>query len=398
MSSRRRTLVSLREDVVRSGKGLRVDREKSIIHGVKVLGLESANGRRYLAEAVAKAAPMYEGRSVRLDHPKRPDDQRESEDVLGWLESVKVGEDGCLYGDLHLLASHPMTERVMEAAEKNPSLFGLSHNAQGDGEKDRDGVFVVSEIVEVRSVDLVADPATTNGLFESKGAKVKLKLKAFFESFKWNKLVKPKPKLGKKLGKRLVEMMDGYEDELEMPADDAGPQDHEQALKDGFRAAVLAVFDDDSMDKAAKLVKLREILTAEEKLSADDTEEGEDEPDGDEDVEEGCDGEDKMKESKQLRKRLSDLEVKESVRDLCESLSFQPSKVQLSALCALSSEKDRKALIEELKSQAPRGNAPRTRNVSEGRNTSSSSPGSTKDIKDGKGFAAALREGRFSGN
>ena len=143
----------------------RVDRDRGIIRGVKVLGLESQNGRRYLPAAVAKAKGLYEGRSVRIDHPRRPNDPRESGDVFGWLRDVREGQGGALFADLHFLKAHPMAARVCEAAERNPALFGLSHNVEVYGQ-DRDGVYEISEIVEVRSVDLVADPATTKGLFE----------------------------------------------------------------------------------------------------------------------------------------------------------------------------------------------------------------------------------------
>ena len=43
-----RDRVSLREDLVRLGKPERVDRDAGILYGVKILGLESVNKRRYL--------------------------------------------------------------------------------------------------------------------------------------------------------------------------------------------------------------------------------------------------------------------------------------------------------------------------------------------------------------
>lgn len=143
----------------------RVDREKGIIYGVKVCGLESANGRAYTAEALRKAARLYEGLPVNVNHPSKARDDRASEDRFGKLVNVRFAGDG-LYADLHFLRSHPMAERVMEAAERMPSAFGLSHNAGGKMEKVN-GRPTVTEITEVRSVDLVADPATTRGLFES---------------------------------------------------------------------------------------------------------------------------------------------------------------------------------------------------------------------------------------
>jgi hypothetical protein len=78
-----------------------------------------------------------------------------------------------LYGDLHLLPSHPFTERILEAAEKMPQIYGLSHNAKGEGFEDKKTKkFVVNKVAEVRHVDLVADPATTHSLAESKEAEV----------------------------------------------------------------------------------------------------------------------------------------------------------------------------------------------------------------------------------
>lgn len=141
-----------------------MDTAAGVIRGVKVLGLISQNGRRYLPAAIAKAAPLYEGIGVFLDHPARPNEQRSARDRIGWLEKVQVQNDG-LYADLHLLTSDPTAAKILEAAQKRPDLFGLSHNAEGKGTHEA-GVFVVAEITEVKSVDLVADPATNRSLFE----------------------------------------------------------------------------------------------------------------------------------------------------------------------------------------------------------------------------------------
>jgi hypothetical protein len=65
-TKQRRTIT---ESVTRPGGPLRVDRDSRTIYGVKVLGLESSNGRRYTAESLRAAIPLYEGRSVNIDHP-----------------------------------------------------------------------------------------------------------------------------------------------------------------------------------------------------------------------------------------------------------------------------------------------------------------------------------------
>jgi hypothetical protein len=159
----KRKIITLREQ---SRFGPSVDVAAGIIRNVKVNGLVSENNRRYLPEALARAAPLYEGKGVYLDHPDRPQQQRSARDRIGWLENVHMRPDG-LYADLHLLTSDRDTAKVLEAAQKRPELFGLSHNAEGRGQHVN-GVFVIEEITEVRSVDLVADPATNKSLFEGR--------------------------------------------------------------------------------------------------------------------------------------------------------------------------------------------------------------------------------------
>ena len=54
-------------------------------------------------------------------------------------------------------------------AEHAPENVGFSHNVLARTARQGDGV-VVEEITKVQSVDLVADPATTRGLFEAAAA------------------------------------------------------------------------------------------------------------------------------------------------------------------------------------------------------------------------------------
>lgn len=148
---------------------LHVDRAESIVRNVKIIGFDSANGRVYTPEALKEAIPLYEGVNVNIDHPEgSPDDQRSAWDRIGFLKNVHFVDGKGLYGDLHLLPSHPFTERVLEAAEKMPQIYGLSHNAKGEGYEDKKtSKFIVNRVAEVRHVDLVADPATTQSLAES---------------------------------------------------------------------------------------------------------------------------------------------------------------------------------------------------------------------------------------
>lgn len=147
----------------------RVDREKGIIHNVKILGRFSKNGGEYLPSTVKSAVSMYEGAKSNADHPDRdrPGADRLVSSRLGKFVNVRES-GGELYGDYHLLKSHPMANTVMEAAE-NPTLsdcFGFSHNARVL-EINNGGKLQYTKITRVRSVDLVADPGTTKSLFES---------------------------------------------------------------------------------------------------------------------------------------------------------------------------------------------------------------------------------------
>jgi hypothetical protein len=169
---RRRTIRVIERSTLESQ--LRVDRKRSVICGVKVLGFTSLNGRQYLPEAVKAAAKMYEGILVNVDHPEAgAEDSRSAYDRCGKLVNVRYIEGKGLYADLQLLKGHPITERVLNAAETMPEAYGLSHNAQGEGDEDEQGVFIVRKISGVRHVDLVADPATTRGLAESKNRRVR---------------------------------------------------------------------------------------------------------------------------------------------------------------------------------------------------------------------------------
>jgi hypothetical protein len=165
MAPKRRS-IRLREQTALA-KGLIVDRKKSIIRNVKVLGFVSANGRQYLPEAVRAAMKCYEGVMVNVDHPANNDDTRSAYDRCGRLINVRFVEGKGLYADLWLNPEHAITKPVMAAAETMPESYGLSHNAHGEGEENADGIFVVRKILDVRHVDLVADPATTRGLAEA---------------------------------------------------------------------------------------------------------------------------------------------------------------------------------------------------------------------------------------
>ena len=143
-----------------------VDREQHVIRGVKVLGSISANGRVYTAEAMTKALPLYEGATVFLDHVSDPRQNRSVRDDFGTIVNVRLKEDA-IFGDLAYNPHHPNANQLLHWAENNNRKVGLSHSVEGR-HTAKNGKQFVEEIYKVHSVDLVRNPATTSGLFESK--------------------------------------------------------------------------------------------------------------------------------------------------------------------------------------------------------------------------------------
>lgn len=151
------------------GAAMRVDRESGVIRGVKILGLESRNRRAYVPDALAAAAPLYEGAKVNVNHPKGlPGSPRDYQDRIGTIRDVTMRTGEGLFADFHFNPHHPVTEQLLWDAEHAPENVGFSHNVEARTARQGDQT-VVEAILRVVSVDLVADPATTRGLYESAG-------------------------------------------------------------------------------------------------------------------------------------------------------------------------------------------------------------------------------------
>ena len=280
-----------------------VDAEAGIIRGVKVLGMQSTNGRVYPRDVIAKALPLYEGARVNVNHPgpAQRAEARGVQDMLGQLVNVRQDADGSAYGDLEYLRSHPVAAVLAEAAQRMPAKLGLSHVVEARVKADGN-LQIVEGIERVVSVDLVSEPATTRGLFES----------------------------------------EGYMDGMAAPVS----SDPGAAVSDGFRSAILAVLDGEG-DKKSKLAKIKALLDAEEKAIAamSKGEASSEEPPADS-VAGAPAAESKqptaaevLAENKRLKAELS------AQRLLTEAGVTNATAVQVKALTVLESEDDRKALI-----------------------------------------------------
>jgi hypothetical protein len=348
---RRLTSVDIREDIQRGNSKLRVDRDKGVIYGVKAVGLSSPNthdvrgveGTDYTTEALQNALPLYEGINVNVDHPPRqqPNKERSAYDRFAWLEKCELQEGG-IFAELHFLdPTDPLAVRMMNAAENKPDAFALSHNAVGRGEV-KNKRYVIHEIPEVRSVDIVSDGGTNHSLCESRQMKQKTTLR---------KVIQESKNLTPATRKRLLEMGNKYcrEDMDEekdmsadgtMEADEDGPSAHDHMTN--AIGSLVKSDDPDDHDKAAKVLKL---MKPKDDSDKEDVEEGDDSDDPDsKDEGESQDGrgnptkgkgeenskdDDKGKENMESRQRKAkkrcELAGVEPTADLLESLARVPS-------------------------------------------------------------------------
>jgi hypothetical protein len=152
------------------GGDSKIDTENRVLRDVVITAERSLNGRYYPKSTLRNAPALYEGKKVFANH-SRGSGPRDVADVMGHLRNVRYREDngtGKLVADFHYNEKHPLMERVLFAAKHQPNDYGFSHSAEGHTRRNPDGSLTVERILSVNSVDLVSDPATTKGMFESR--------------------------------------------------------------------------------------------------------------------------------------------------------------------------------------------------------------------------------------
>src|SRR5690606_17000391 len=122
-------------------------------------------------------------------------------DRLGAIRDVKFRAGEGLFADLHYNPKHPLAEQLAWDAEHAPEQVGLSHNVLARTSRDGETT-VVEAITRVESVDLVADPATTRGLFEQTAPNALV-----FESLSLEQLAIERPDLVEAIERPLAEQL-----------------------------------------------------------------------------------------------------------------------------------------------------------------------------------------------
>ena len=326
-----------------------IDREAGVIKGVKILGSASKNGREYSPQAMREAAAIYEGLGVNTNHPSRstPNVSRTIEEGVGWLQNVTVKPEG-VFGDMHVIKSHPLAESIFEVAERKPDRFGLSHNAAGEC-VTRQGKTIVESIKSVRSVDLVQNPATNSSLFESEDPVPKTPFKKLIEAL-------PAKSKDRKAFVALLEM-DGMIDPalpVEVAAEGATPT-AEEAAKSAFKAAINAILDDEAITWDETKTKVIEMIKTLAKMSGEEAAPSDTPADTPADEGDSTVTESLQEQVKSLSAKLADREATESVRALLESKQVAITPVRVNTLKRTTDKKEQAALLEDwLKADGPK--------------------------------------------
>lgn len=340
------------QEIAALPSNITVDRANGIIPGVKVLGYESRNGRRYTESAVKGAIDLYEGARVNVNHRKPNSGDRPYEQRIGVLRNVRLKAQEGLFGDLHYNPKHALAEQLAWDAENAPGNVGLSHDAEGKTRASGNGL-LVEEITRVHSVDLVSDPATVRGLYES-------------------------------------ETMDG---EQVAPTEAPATPDPASAVADALVSQIVEIAKGEG-DAKTKAKAIADLLKKQEKivdmLSAEPKAEAS--ADGESTPEEKPTPESKQPTVGELQEQVKKLQARDHVRKLLEEAKHPATETVVEALAALPTDELRKSLIESLakpaEKPAPPAPKPRSSMFGGGESLKESTAQPTSDPK---AFAARLR-------
>ena len=139
------------------------------VNNVSLLGEVSKNGYTYAKAAMRAAINLYEGVQAFINHPNAEETKlgrRDVRNLAGKFINARFDEaNSKVKGDFVGLPNEN-GKLFLDIAEHMPTIAGTSQNAAGRFVRVA-GKKIVESITKVYSVDLVANPATNNGIFEN---------------------------------------------------------------------------------------------------------------------------------------------------------------------------------------------------------------------------------------
>ena len=145
-----------------------VDREANVVRRVCIMRPESRNNRVYSEKAMSSIRRLSEGAKSFLDHGDLISGGQSVLKLLGAFSNPRK-ENGVIYADLKVLKESAGRELFFDICENHPSLAGFSIAGRGRfaDQPDAEGREQVENVEILRSIDFVAEPAVTIGVFES---------------------------------------------------------------------------------------------------------------------------------------------------------------------------------------------------------------------------------------
>lgn len=150
----------------------RIDREKGVIRGVKLLGVRSKNKRDYDTIGVRESGKkLLSGAAIYIDHPATATTPRSYRDKFGVVgPSIEYVPGKGHFGDIHFNPKNQVAEQFIWDVLHAPKSFGMSINSAvkfaDNGRRNKAGDQTVESIEMLRSLDVVTRPGTTDGIFE----------------------------------------------------------------------------------------------------------------------------------------------------------------------------------------------------------------------------------------
>lgn len=140
--------------------------DSPVIEDALLCGLRSKNGYGIPPAAFGGRTDLYEKVSVFIDHDYMDPTGRSVRQLAGHVENVRYDDKGRPRGDIRCYETDA-GKLLLSLARSQAKGVGMSHVAKYTFDESSDQVdLMVASVDEVFSVDIVVNPATTNGFHE----------------------------------------------------------------------------------------------------------------------------------------------------------------------------------------------------------------------------------------